>query len=68
MKTVKAVLVGGPADIPEEERNRTVTLTDRVKVPFGAGYEHFIHEGKFDRDGGEEVAVFHWSGRTKVAE
>lgn len=69
MKSQKATLIGGPAGLPETERVREVAnLDDKVKISYGAGYEHFSHTGEFRRQDGETVAVFAWSGRTRIAE
>ncbi|MFD7660613.1 DUF5988 family protein [Actinosynnema sp. NPDC059797] len=69
MKFQRATLVGGPTELPEVERVCEVSnLDDKVKISYGAGYEHFSHTGEFRSQGGETLAVFAWSGRTRIAE
>ncbi|WP_181808529.1 DUF5988 family protein [Streptomyces shenzhenensis] len=69
MPNFKALLVGGPSALPAAERvQRVPTLTEKVKHRFEAGYEHFAHEGEFRTVDGEELAVFHWTMRTAIAE
>ncbi|GAB3476878.1 DUF5988 family protein [Amycolatopsis cihanbeyliensis] len=69
MPGIKAELVGGPATLSEVDRRREVVdLGEQVKINTGAGYEHFSHNGQFDTVSGEKVAVFAWTGRTRVAE
>ncbi|MCX4761548.1 DUF5988 family protein [Streptomyces sp. NBC_01275] len=69
MQNVKALLVGGPSALPAEERVRhTPSLTEKIKHRFEAGYEHFVHHGEFKVIDGEELAVFHWTTRTAIAE
>ncbi|UUU36192.1 DUF5988 family protein [Streptomyces sp. CA-210063] len=69
MKNFKVLLSGGPSSLTDEERTRfTTSLTEKIKHRFGAGYEHFVHEGEFTTLNGEEVAVFRWTMRTAIAE
>ncbi|WP_216215650.1 DUF5988 family protein [Amycolatopsis aidingensis] len=69
MAGIKAELVGGPATLSDVDRRREVVdLAEQVKVSTGAGYEHFSHNGQFNTAGGEKIAVFAWTGRTKIAE
>ncbi|WP_157251800.1 DUF5988 family protein [Nonomuraea typhae] len=69
MSPVKVVLVGGPANLPAESRIQQVgTVADTVKVPLGAGYEHFRHQGENTTVGGENLPVFRWVMRTAIAE
>ncbi|MEW2623446.1 DUF5988 family protein [Streptomyces sp. NPDC048106] len=69
MPQFKALLIGGPAALPSEERlQETSSLTEKIKHRFGAGYEHFIHEGEFRTVDGEHLAVFQWTTRTAIAE
>ncbi|GAA4849988.1 DUF5988 family protein [Kitasatospora terrestris] len=64
-----AVLVGGPEAIPEDQRIRYVPDRDgKVKVPWRAGYEHFVATADRRTVGGSELGVFAWAGRTAIAE
>ncbi|TDC58988.1 hypothetical protein E1258_19605 [Micromonospora sp. KC207] len=63
---VDALLRGGPATLPEKlRRQRVPGATDKIKVPYLAGYEHFERDGTVAPDG---LVVFRWTGRTFVAE
>ncbi|WP_327091557.1 DUF5988 family protein [Nonomuraea sp. NBC_01738] len=59
---VDVVLQGGPTRI---ERFQSVddhsVSYGKIKIPFGAGYEHF------ERVSGDDL-VFAWTMRTKIAE
>ncbi|MGY1503351.1 DUF5988 family protein [Streptomyces sp. QTS52] len=69
MENYKALLCDGPAHLPQEERIQFATsLTEKIKHRFGAGYEHFVHDGEFTVIEGEQVAVFRWTTRTAIAE
>ncbi|SES17240.1 MULTISPECIES: DUF5988 family protein [Lentzea] len=64
---VDAVLQGGPADLPAETRAQRVHREERkLKIPHYGGHEHFERDGSA-LDGSAEL-VFHWTGRTRVAE
>jgi hypothetical protein len=57
-------LKGGPDGMPATVSIRLSELSSsRLKIPFKAGYEHFVLVG-----GTPEVPVFLWCDRTKVAE
>ncbi|MEV6162575.1 DUF5988 family protein [Streptomyces sp. NPDC052052] len=64
-KATKAVLEGGPEDLPE----RIVPLTPPgpdIKIPFRGGYEHFKETDR-QRDTKEgELPVYEWWERTEV--
>ncbi|WP_344469384.1 DUF5988 family protein [Kitasatospora kazusensis] len=65
----KAVLVGGPVAISDEDRVRhTNSLSEAIKYHRYGGYEHFRHTGAFVSVNGEPAAVFAWTARTAVAE
>lgn len=65
----RILLSDAPAYFPEEEKLQFATsLTEKIKHRFGAGYEHFVHQGEFTTIDGEEVAVFRWTTRTAIAE
>ncbi|MEU2252182.1 DUF5988 family protein [Nocardia xishanensis] len=63
----KAILEGGPADLPE----RIVPITPpgiELKIPFKGGYEHFkVTQRQADTESGR-LTVYEWCDRTKVAE
>ena len=67
--SVRAILEGGPAGIPEPSRVQMVSpLNEKIKIPHCGGYEHFERIGEpGDGDLAREV-VFRWAMRTKVAE
>jgi hypothetical protein len=65
----RVVLVGGPESLPAAARLQEVTdLTDKVKIAFGAGYEHFLPSGETSIVDGEQLPVFRWCGATRIAE
>jgi len=69
MDNLRVLLVGGPESLSEGERVREVTdLSEKVKVVVGAGYEHFSRTGETSVVAGEQLPVFHWCGKTWVAE
>ncbi len=66
--TVPAILVGGPADLPEELRICEVPpQTEKVKVPFRNGYEHY-QQADARPEAGADRQVFCWTGSTRIAE
>ncbi|MFF1274895.1 MULTISPECIES: DUF5988 family protein [Streptomyces] len=72
--TIEAVLVGGPADIPEEARTVRLPVTidgnldEKVKLRHLNGYEHFERApGAVDPDRTSPV-IFQWTTCTKIAE
>ncbi len=69
LTALKIVLVGGPERVTEAGVVPEIHgLDQKVKVAFGSGYEHFAHNGEFQVVEGESRPVFHWCGRTKIAE
>ena len=65
----KVVLIGGPESLPVAARILEVAdLTDKVKIAFGAGYEHFLPSGETSVVDGEHLPVFRWCGATRIAE
>ncbi|MBM9619371.1 DUF5988 family protein [Streptomyces zhihengii] len=69
MSQIKVLLVGGPSFFPSEERVQfTASLTEKIKHRFGAGYEHFLHEGEYEKLDGDDIPVFRWKTRTAIAE
>ncbi|GAA5202314.1 hypothetical protein GCM10023322_84080 [Rugosimonospora acidiphila] len=60
------ILRGGPKGLPEEARRLVVDHAEsKIKLHFGAGYEHFEQV-----DGAAETGPipFQWTMRTKIAE
>ncbi|WP_223006765.1 DUF5988 family protein [Streptomyces roseirectus] len=69
MSQLKVILSGGPRDLPEDDRKQLVARsTEKIKHRWGAGYEHFVHDGEFVTVDGEEYAVYQWERRTAIAE
>lgn len=64
---VEAELVGCSGLGPRMAVERTAVEEGRLKVQFGAGYEHFDLDHYIERDG-EPVPVFVWTDRTWIAE
>jgi hypothetical protein len=63
--TVTVLLAGGPPALPDAQRIVTVSGgTDRVKLRFGGGYEHFADTG----ESADDLRVFQWCDRTAIAE
>ncbi len=66
---IRAVLQGGPADLPAELRVRMETEpVDKIKIEYLAGYEHFERTGEAEDTVGSGSVVFQWITRTKFAE
>ncbi|CCF64359.1 hypothetical protein GV791_15575 [Nocardia cyriacigeorgica] len=63
----KAVLEGGPQDLP----TRIVPITPpgiELKIPFKGGYEHFKTTGREQDTPEGRLPVYTWSDRTEIAE
>ncbi|MEV6427385.1 DUF5988 family protein [Nocardia sp. NPDC051463] len=63
----KAVLEGGPADLPD----RVVPITPpgtEIKVPFRGGYEHFEVTPRLQDTTDGPLRVYTWAYRTSIAE
>ncbi|MFF1838826.1 DUF5988 family protein [Streptomyces sp. NPDC058231] len=61
----KAVLEGGPDDLPE----RTVSLTTPgpdLKIPFRGGYEHFKVTSRQQETAEGRLPVYEWWERTEM--
>ena len=43
-------------------------LETRIKIQYGNGYEHYAHNGTFRVLDGQEIPVFQWCDRTRMAE
>lgn len=66
---VRIVLTGGPGGLPESVRIQEVdSLETKVKLRYGAGYEHFTYSGEVRDVDGENLPAFSWCGKTRVAE
>ncbi len=66
--TVDVTLKGAPDGMPETVRIPVTALSaDRLKIPFRAGYEHFVPDVNARSETGIG-AVFLWCDRTKLAE
>ncbi|MEV4176755.1 DUF5988 family protein [Nonomuraea sp. NPDC049709] len=66
---ITAVLVGGPDHLAADRRIQSVgSATDTLKLPHGAGYEHFRHQGESTEIDGERALVFRWIMHTAIAE
>jgi hypothetical protein len=64
-EALKAVLEGGPDDLPD----RIVSLTDPeldVKVPFRGGYEHFRATTRHQETAEGRLPVYEWWERTEI--
>lgn len=69
MTSAKIVLTGGPERLFAcGHAQQPVNQQEKVKILLGAGYEHFVHNGEFLVIEGENLPVFQWSERTKIAE
>ncbi|MGW1844586.1 DUF5988 family protein [Streptomyces sp. NPDC001966] len=61
----KAVLEGGPDDLPD----RIVPLTEPgpdIKIPFRGGYEHFRATARQQETAEGQLPVYEWWERTEV--
>lgn len=64
---VKAVLEGGPKDLPA----RIVPITPpgiELKVEYRGGYEHFKITNREEDTPEGRLPVYEWSDRTRIAE
>ncbi|MBC6447379.1 DUF5988 family protein [Actinokineospora xionganensis] len=68
MEQIRVLLVGGPADLSENDVREIPALTETVKVTRGCGYEHFRYAGRSSERHGTPLPVFEWCHRTKIAE
>lgn len=67
--TLNALLIGGPTGLPDTERLRHVHSVDqKVKIPWQAGYEHFVATAERREVEGRDLVVFSWTERTNIAE
>ncbi|MFI7123019.1 DUF5988 family protein [Amycolatopsis sp. NPDC049868] len=69
MARIRINLVGSPSRLtPLGDGHYVDDLTEDVKICVDGGYEHFSHRGEFEQVDEARVAVYHWTGRTKIAE
>ncbi len=69
VQSVRAILHGGPASIPNERRVQLVSpLDEKIKLPHYGGYEHFERTAVLDTSGISGGIAFRWTMRTEVAE
>ena len=74
---VRAVLIGGPVNLPEDLRTQAVSRwSHKIKVAHYGGYEHFERRAEPGAAAGpgaaglgtDEEVQFHWTMRTAAAE
>ncbi|AXE76071.1 MULTISPECIES: DUF5988 family protein [Streptomyces] len=63
--TMKAVLEGGPDDLPERIVSITTPGVD-LKIPFRGGYEHFKATTRHQETDEGQFPVYEWWERTEV--
>ncbi|MFP3987146.1 DUF5988 family protein [Streptomyces sp. E11-3] len=61
----KAVLDGGPADLPERIVSLTTPGAD-LKIPFRGGYEHFKPTTRQQDTADGPLPVYEWWERTEL--
>jgi hypothetical protein len=72
-KAVKAVLEGGPDDLPERVVPLTATgptgrAEEDLKIPHRGGYEHFRPTSRHEDTPEGRLPVYEWWERTEIAE
>lgn len=60
-------LVGCPNSTPSMMVSPNVVAEGKIRIPFGNGYDHFVFDYYTFRDG-QQVPVFSWVDRTRIAE
>lgn len=69
VNSVRAILHGGPENIPTEKRVQLVgPLDEKIKLPHYGGYEHFVRTDQPGPIGISEEIRFRWTMRTELAE
>jgi hypothetical protein len=69
VRSVRAILHGGPESIPNETRVQLVSPVDeKIKLPHYGGYEHFERITALDASGVCDEIIFRWTTRTEIAE
>ncbi|MBW5485464.1 DUF5988 family protein [Streptomyces bambusae] len=64
----KALLEGGPADLPERVVEVTVPAGEDLKIPHRGGYEHFRPADREQNSPEGPLPVYEWWERTEIAE
>lgn len=64
---VQIELQGCPNVVPRMMVARSTLDEQRLKIPFGNGYDHFVLDSYITRNG-HLVPVFTWIDRTRIAE
>ncbi len=69
VNSILAVLVGGPASLPEAVRSQEVSpFAQKIKVPYYGGYEHFERTSPLEDNALSAYVTFCWTMRTELAE
>ncbi|MGW2153946.1 DUF5988 family protein [Nonomuraea sp. NPDC001699] len=69
MTSARIVLDGGPqCSFKYGHSPLSGDGQEKVKIILGSGYEHFVHTGEYVMIDGENLPVFQWFERTKMAE
>lgn len=64
---IEVTLTGGPRDLSSPIRVPADAIDGHIiKIPHHNGYEHFVRDPEELLGAGS--TVFHWTGRTKIAE
>lgn len=67
--SILAVLEGGPSSLSEELRTQVVSAyTQKIKVPYYGGHEHFERISELEENVLAEQIIFRWTMRTELAE
>lgn len=64
---IRIELTGCPNLVPRMMIPRSRLSEEKLKIPFGNGYDHFVLDSHISRNG-HLVPVFAWVDRTKIAE
>jgi hypothetical protein len=69
MTMTKVMLAGGPPSVLDIVGVYELdAICEKLKISYAGGYEHFISNGEFALVDGEQLPIFEWCLRTKVAE
>ena len=69
INSILAVLVGGPASLPEATRIQEVSpFAQKIKVPYYGGHEHFERTCPLEENALSNYITFCWTMRTELAE
>lgn len=64
---VQIELQGCPNPVPRMMVARSKLADEKLKLPFGNGYDHFVFDRYITRSG-QLVPVYTWVDRTRIAE